>query len=399
MGSLMRIGFVKTGIALAAILFSVCLSASSGSINLPRAIPVYITASALPALAADGSPAITLDTDVLYIYNLPTMLWIPVGAASGTVTSVGFADGSTSAIFTITGSPVTGAGTLTETLKVQPANTFFAGPTSGGSSQPTFRAIVASDLPVQSAITPATPSTNVERDTNGLIEDVDPSFTMSFYDEFLGYTIAGLYWAADCAGSGCGAANTAGGGPNVDSGHLGIAYMHPGTSTSGNASLNSGIVFFWGGGTAVYDSVMQQPVLCDAVTDDCEIRIGFGDSFSGSTPYATGIWFSWDPAVNSSHWVVHSCVSSTCQNDNTAVGPSAATWTHLKFIVNAAATGITWYVDGSLVDTMSAIAAKIPHTTAQNTDMKLLIIKSAGTNDRKLYVDYVKYTQTLTTPR
>lgn len=69
------------------------------------------------------------------------------GGGSGTCTSVGLADGSTSPIFTISGSPVTTSGTLTETLATQSANACFAGPTSGSAAQPTFRALVGDDLP------------------------------------------------------------------------------------------------------------------------------------------------------------------------------------------------------------------------------------------------------------
>lgn len=63
------------------------------------------------------------------------------------VTSVALADGSSSPIYTITGSPVTASGTLTFTLATQTANKVFAGPTSGGAAQPTFRVLVAADVP------------------------------------------------------------------------------------------------------------------------------------------------------------------------------------------------------------------------------------------------------------
>jgi hypothetical protein len=66
--------------------------------------------------------------------------------ATGSVTSVALADGSTTPIYAITGSPVTGAGTLTFTLDAQSANTVFAGPTSGSAAQPTFRDLVIADL-------------------------------------------------------------------------------------------------------------------------------------------------------------------------------------------------------------------------------------------------------------
>jgi len=72
-------------------------------------------------------------------------------AGTGTVTSVALSDGSTTPIYTISGSPVTGSGTLTQTLNTQSANTVFAGPSTGSAAQPTFRALVAGDIPSLSA--------------------------------------------------------------------------------------------------------------------------------------------------------------------------------------------------------------------------------------------------------
>lgn len=63
---------------------------------------------------------------------------------NGTVTSVGL---SAPNIFVITNSPVTSAGTLTMTLATQLANRVFAGPSSGSAASPTFRSLVADDLP------------------------------------------------------------------------------------------------------------------------------------------------------------------------------------------------------------------------------------------------------------
>ena len=67
------------------------------------------------------------------------------GGGSGTVTSVGL---SMPGIFSVSGSPVTTAGTLTAALANETANTVFAGPASGSAAAPTFRALVAADLPV-----------------------------------------------------------------------------------------------------------------------------------------------------------------------------------------------------------------------------------------------------------
>lgn len=66
-------------------------------------------------------------------------------AAGGAVTSVAL---SLPAEFTVSGSPVTSSGTLTATKATQAANIVYAGPASGGVLAPTFRALVAADLPV-----------------------------------------------------------------------------------------------------------------------------------------------------------------------------------------------------------------------------------------------------------
>jgi hypothetical protein len=62
----------------------------------------------------------------------------------GSVTSVAL---SLPSIFSVSGSPVTESGTLTGTLATQSANRIFAGPLSGADAVPTFRALVAADMP------------------------------------------------------------------------------------------------------------------------------------------------------------------------------------------------------------------------------------------------------------
>jgi hypothetical protein len=77
-----------------------------------------------------------------YISNTGTACG--TGSGSGSVTSVGL---SLPAQFNITGSPVTGSGTLTAAWAHQTATYFLAGPTSGPADTPAFRAIAATDVP------------------------------------------------------------------------------------------------------------------------------------------------------------------------------------------------------------------------------------------------------------
>lgn len=63
---------------------------------------------------------------------------------NGTVTSVGL---TVPSYESVSGSPVTGSGTLAITLNNENANTFLAGPTSGSATTPAFRAVDPSDIP------------------------------------------------------------------------------------------------------------------------------------------------------------------------------------------------------------------------------------------------------------
>lgn len=99
-----------------------------------------------------------------YNFNLPTtagtsgqLLTSGGGGASnmtwtnahlGTVTSVAL---TVPSFLSVSGSPVTSSGTLAVTLATQTANTVFAGPTTGAAATPTFRSLVAADIPSLSA--------------------------------------------------------------------------------------------------------------------------------------------------------------------------------------------------------------------------------------------------------
>jgi hypothetical protein len=106
--------------------------------------PALLTHPANTVLAGPATGAAAAPTfRALVAADLP--------AGGGTVTSVGVSLSVPSFLTaSVTGSPITGAGTIAETigLATQSANTFLAGPTSGGASIPNFRALVVGDIPV-----------------------------------------------------------------------------------------------------------------------------------------------------------------------------------------------------------------------------------------------------------
>jgi hypothetical protein len=106
---------------------------------------IYENATPAPARLAVGSTGQVLTVSA----GLP--VWA-TPATNGTVTSVALADGSSTPIYSISGSPVTGSGTLTFSLSTQTANKVFAGPSSGSAAQPNFRSLVSADIPSLSSI-------------------------------------------------------------------------------------------------------------------------------------------------------------------------------------------------------------------------------------------------------
>jgi hypothetical protein len=155
---------------------SIATSQLTGTISLTSQVSGILpiadggtNASSAAAAFANLSPMTTAG-DVIYENATPAPARLGIGstgqiltvvgglpawatpATSGTVTSVALADGSSSPIYSISGSPVTGSGTLTFSLQNQAVHSVFAGPSSGGSAQPTFRALVAGDIPSLSSV-------------------------------------------------------------------------------------------------------------------------------------------------------------------------------------------------------------------------------------------------------
>lgn len=97
------------------------------------------TTFSVPVTVPNGVAA----TDTTNLSQVQSLIAAAPGSG-GTVTSINVAVPS---ILTSAGGPVTTTGTITLGLATQAANTVFAGPATGATSSPTFRALVAADIP------------------------------------------------------------------------------------------------------------------------------------------------------------------------------------------------------------------------------------------------------------
>ena len=125
----------------------------SGSVTSVAALTLGTTGTDLTSSVANGTttPVITLNVPTASATNrgvLSSADWTTFNnKGSGSVTSVALALPS---FITVSGSPVTGTGTLTGTLASQTANTVFAAP-NGSAGAPTFRVLAAADIPTLTA--------------------------------------------------------------------------------------------------------------------------------------------------------------------------------------------------------------------------------------------------------
>lgn len=166
-----------------------------------------------------------------------------------------------------------------------------------------------------------------------------------------------------------------------------------------NANNNAAYVYMeptgvtFGNGRAVFEARVQITRLSSA--GDFKLRVGFGDS-STSSAHTDGIWFEYTDNVNSGNWVGSVAAAGSGSSTNLAVGPAINTWYTLKWDVDAAASSVTFSVNGANSATLSS--ANIPNSTSELCGMNI-IGTSSSANLTQTFIDYVRYVKDLTTSR
>lgn len=226
----------------------------------------------------------------------------------------------------------------------------------------------------------------------GVLGIETPTTSAVFYEDFV--------FGNPCAtvNSGTGASVTIDASVLADSsGHPGIAIVTTGTTNTGRAALTTvttGQTILLGAGAVTYETDVY---LLDALSDGTDTYtnyIGLNDVSTGNG--VDSVMFRYTHSTNSGKFECVTRSNSTETASDSGITVAATTWYKLGITVNAAASSVSFLVNGSVVAT---ITTNIPTGSGRQTTPLIGIVKSAGTTARRILVDYIYCRFDLTSAR
>src|SRR5271169_2056757 len=172
-----------------------------------------------------------------------------------------------------------------------------------------------------------------------------------------------------------------------------------GTATNGYSGLrlainaSSGWPFILGGGTITCIWTLQIPVL-STVTDQFTVICGLTRA-NNPNALDNGVYFQYTDTGSTPTWAIATLASNVSTTTQTNVTVVAGTWYTLRFDVNAAATSVSFYING----TATNVGPLTTHIPSVNIGPNISVQKNAGTTSRELDADMFYLYQKLTSSR
>lgn len=207
----------------------------------------------------------------------------------------------------------------------------------------------------------------------------------NFYDASRFYFLFEDYDAASKIGSNSSGGTISGGQTGFSNVNIhGVSRMRVTTVaqyTNQFADINS---ILFGGATWTFESNFYLPALSNG-TDGFIYRLGFGDQITSSDA-VDGAYFEYDSAT-SANWRYCTAAASTRTKTNSSTAVTSAKWIVLKIVVNAAASAVEFFINGSSIGT---ITTNIP-SGSNYTGIWTSFQKTVGSSVVDGYIDYLLY--------
>lgn len=170
-------------------------------------------------------------------------------------------------------------------------------------------------------------------------------------------------------------------------------------ATSGYQYLSNTNSITFGLNLMRWESRLLIPTLA-TVGENFIVRTGFSDTNAANVN--DGAYFLADTQGTSTgsavslYWQIVTCSNGTRTFTTTSILISTTVYSKFRVDVNAAGTSVRFYIDNVLVGTHTT---NIPTGSVRATGLQTMILKSAGTANRTVNVDYLYYKMKFTTPR
>ena len=220
-----------------------------------------------------------------------------------------------------------------------------------------------------------------------------PSPDLKYYesDDFTSSSIIGF--GAGQSGTSAGSRTTDTTYANTTENVFGMVTIDGGNDTNSHAVITRGVSMFFGSHALKLRMRTAISHIGD-VTDNYTVRFGFGDA-NASGESADGAYFKYNYNVIGGNFECTTSTASTRTDSDSGVAATAGEFKVFEIHVNEAGTSVAFYIDGVLVATNTT---NIP-TGSNYTSIHFQCVKSAGTNERDLFLDWYDLLITRSTAR
>ncbi len=238
------------------------------------------------------------------------------------------------------------------------------------------------------AVTPATLAVATGVNPFQYVDLVDDFIVVDVSDGDPTHLGSQLGWEITTSGTGSGVIHVAG--PTSIT-NPGVLQLETGTTSSGSAQITTGTSagIIIGGGQVVCESLIRIEDLA-TVSNDFTLLVGLFDFGLND-----GIYFRYNRA-SSTNWQIVAIRNGTESSTNTSVVVTEDQWIKLKFVVNASATSVEYFINGTSAGTQTT---NLPSGSVDDIVPNISITKTAGTSERVIYIDLFRLQIALTTAR